>query len=220
MKGPAGLAPYIEPDRGRVHADGSQLRGPSARDASPGLAGSQAASVPTPELMVREAPAFGMTPTQKRAFDVITNNPNIPREHLALWLAVSEGRVRQVMHGLMDTWGLVEPHGGCGNTRYMLSGDAMRYIAYRDRSTLETTWRLWSAVPRTDPDGQGPYEGNLNNRWSTLPEHTRGLSWALSKIGGAGRTGQSGNCCERRSGAAGGGITMPSVPSHPTRSRI
>ena len=149
------------------------------------------ASVPDPDLMVREAPAFGMTPTQKWAFDIITNSPNIPREHLARWLAVSEGRVSQVMRGLVDTWGLVESHGGRGNTRYTLSAGGVRYIAYRDRSTLETARGLWSASLRTDPDGQGLHEGSLNNRWSNLPEHTRGLSWILSKLGGEARADRS-----------------------------
>ena len=45
----------------------------------------------------------------------------IPREHLALWLGVSEGRVSQMMHSLVNTWSLVERRGQRGNTRYTLS---------------------------------------------------------------------------------------------------
>ena len=51
------------------------------------------ASLPRPERMAQAAPAFGLSPSEKRTLDIITDHPMIPREHLATWLGVSEGRV-------------------------------------------------------------------------------------------------------------------------------
>ena len=61
------------------------------------------ASIPRPERMVGAASAFGITPSEKRTLDLITDHPMIPREHLATWLGVSEGRVSQMMHNLVKT---------------------------------------------------------------------------------------------------------------------
>ena len=69
------------------------------------------ASIPRPEQMVQSAPAFGVSPAEKRTLDLITDHPMIPREHLACWLGVSEGRVSQTMHSLVNTWSLVERRG-------------------------------------------------------------------------------------------------------------
>ena len=69
------------------------------------------ASLPRPDRMAQAAPTFGISPSEKRTLDLITNHPMIPREHLALWLGVSEGRVSQMMHSLVNTWSLVERRG-------------------------------------------------------------------------------------------------------------
>ena len=79
------------------------------------------ASIPDPELMVQAAPNFGISPAEKRTLDLVTDHPMIPREHLSRWLGVSEGRVSQMTHSLVDTWGLVERRGRRGDTRYTLS---------------------------------------------------------------------------------------------------
>jgi len=50
------------------------------------------ASLPDPDRMVHAAPAFRVSPAEKRALDLITDQPMIPREHLAHWLGVSDGR--------------------------------------------------------------------------------------------------------------------------------
>ena len=72
------------------------------------------ASLPRPERMAKAAPAFGVSPAKKRTLDLITDHPMIPREHLALWLGVSAGRVSQMMQSLVNTWGLVERRGKRG----------------------------------------------------------------------------------------------------------
>ena len=63
------------------------------------------ASLPDTEHMVSLEPAFGLTPSEKRTLDLITDHPMIPREHLARWLGVSEGRVSQMLHNLVNAWG-------------------------------------------------------------------------------------------------------------------
>ena len=86
------------------------------------------ASLPRPERMAQAAPAFGISPSEKRTLDLITDHPMIPREHLAIWLGVSEGRVSQMMRHLVDTWGLVERRGKRGDTRYTLSAEGIRFV--------------------------------------------------------------------------------------------
>ena len=49
------------------------------------------ASLPSPERMARAAPAFGVSPSEKRTLDLIIDHPMISREHLSIWLGVSEG---------------------------------------------------------------------------------------------------------------------------------
>ena len=97
------------------------------------------ASIPRPERMVQAAPTFGISPSEKRTLDLVTDHPMIPREHLARWLGVSGGRISQMMHSLVNTWGLVERRGQRGDTRYTLSVEGIRYITHRDRAQLPTT---------------------------------------------------------------------------------
>ena len=94
------------------------------------------ASLPDPQRMVRAAPAFGVNPSEKRALDLITDHPMIPREHLARWLGVSDGRVSQMTRSLQDPWGLIEQHGKRGDVRYTLSERGIGYITRRDREQL------------------------------------------------------------------------------------
>ncbi|MCY4448399.1 MAG: helix-turn-helix domain-containing protein [Chloroflexi bacterium] len=94
------------------------------------------ASLPHPERMARSAPAFGLSPSEKRVLDLLTDHPMLPRGHLGRWLGVSEGRVSQVMRSLVDTWGLIERHGHRGCVRYTLSDGSIRYVAHRDRAQL------------------------------------------------------------------------------------
>ena len=92
------------------------------------------ALIPNPERMVQAAPTFGISLSEKRTLDLITDHPMIPREHLACWLGVSEGRVSQMMHSLVDTWGVIEHQGKRGDTRYTLSAEGIRYVTHRDRA--------------------------------------------------------------------------------------
>ena len=112
------------------------------------------ASIPRPERMVQAAPTFGVSPSEKRTLDLVTDHPMIPREHLARRLGVSEGRVSQVMHNLVNAWGLVERRGKRGDTRYPLSAEGIRYVTHRNRAQLPTTRGMWSTALTTDRQGR------------------------------------------------------------------
>ena len=140
------------------------------------------ASLPRPERMAQAAPAFGISPSEKRTLDLITDHPMIPREHLATWLGVSEGRVSQMMHSLVNTWGLVERRGQRGDTRYTLSAEGIRYITHRDRAQLPTTRAIWSTALTTDKQGRRRHVGYRIETWARQTKHADGITWFLSKL--------------------------------------
>ena len=140
------------------------------------------ASLPRPEGMAQAAPAFGISPAEKRTLDLITDHPMIPREHLALWLGVSEGRVSQMMRSLVDTWGLVERRGPRGDTRYTLSAEGIRYVTHRDRAQLPTTQGIWSTALTTDKQGRRRHVGHRIETWARQTKHADGITWFLSKL--------------------------------------
>ena len=140
------------------------------------------ASLPRPERMAQAAPAFGVSPSEKRTLDLITDHPMIPREHLALWLGVAEGRVSQMMRSLVDTWGLVERRGRRGDTRYTLSAEGIRYVTHRDRAQLPTTQGIWSTALTTYKQGRRRHLGHRIETWARQTKHTDGITWFLSKL--------------------------------------
>ena len=140
------------------------------------------ASIPHPERMVRAAATFGISPSEKRTLDLTTDHPMIPREHLARWLGVSEGRVSQMMHSLVDSWGLVERRGKRGDTRYTLSAEGIRYITHRDRTQLPTTRGIWSTDPTTDRQSRRRYVGHRIDTWARQTKHADGVTWFLSEL--------------------------------------
>ena len=160
-----------------VSAHGSPGGGPHT--ASPSR---KRASLPRPERMAQAAPAFGVSPSEKRTLDLITDHPMIPREHLATWLGVSEGRVSQMMHSLGNTWGLVERRGKRGDVRYTLSAEGIRYITHRDRAELPTTRGIWSTVLTTDKQGRRRHVGHRIETWARQTKHADGITWFLSKL--------------------------------------
>ena len=140
------------------------------------------ASLPHPERMVQAAPTFGISPSEKRTLDLVTDHPMIPREHLANWLGVSEGRVSQMMHNLVNTWGLVERRGKRGDTRYTLSAEGIRYVTHRDRAQLPTTRGIWSTALMTDRQGRRRHVGHRIETWARQTKHADGITWFLSKF--------------------------------------
>ena len=140
------------------------------------------ASLPRPERMAQAAPTFGVSPSEKRTLDLITDHPMIPRRHLALWLGVSEGQVSQMMHSLVDTWNLIERHGKRGNVRYTLSAEGIRYITHRDRAQLPTTRGIWSTALTTDKQGRRRHVGHRIETWARQTKHADGITRFLSKL--------------------------------------
>ena len=140
------------------------------------------ASIPRPERMAQAAPAFGVSPSEKRTLDLITDHPMILREHLATWLGVSEGRVSQMMRSLVDTWGLVEQNGKRGDTRYTLSAEGIRYVTHRDRAQLPTTQGIWSTARTIDKQGRRRHVGHRIETWARQKKHADGITWFLSKL--------------------------------------
>ena len=140
------------------------------------------ASLPRPERMAQSAPAFGVSPSEKRTLDFITDHPMIPREHLALWLGVSEGRVSQMMRSLVNTWGLVERRGKRGDVRYTISAEGIRYVTHRDRAELPTTQGIWSTALTADKQGRRRHVGHRIETWARQTKHADGITWFLSKL--------------------------------------
>ena len=140
------------------------------------------ASMPRHERMAQCAPAFGVSPSEKRTLDLITDHPMILREHLAHWLGVSEGRVSQMMRTLVDTWSLVERRGQRGDTRYTLSAEGIRYVAHRDRAQLPMTQGIWSTALTTDKQGRKRHLGHRIETWARQTKHADGITWFLSTL--------------------------------------
>ena len=149
------------------------------------------ASIPNPERMVQAAPTFGVSPSEKQTLNLIADHPMIPREHLARWLGVSEGRVSQMMRSLVDTWGLVERRGKRGDTRYTLSAEGIRYITHRDRAQLPTTRGIWSTALTTDHQGRRRHVGHRIDTLARQTRHADGITWFLSKLEAEVRAGSS-----------------------------
>ena len=160
-----------------VSAHGSPGGGPRMESPS-----RKRASLPRPERMAQAAPAFGISPSEKRTLDLVTDHPMIPREHLALWLGVSEGRLSQMMHNLGNTWGLIERRGQRGDTRYTLSAEGIRYVTHRDRAQLPTTQGIWSTALTTDKQGRRRHVGHRIETWARQTKHADSITWFLSKL--------------------------------------
>ena len=140
------------------------------------------ASLPDPERMMQAAPVFGLSPSEKRTLDLITDHPMIPREHLASWLGVSKGRVSQMVLSLVKTWGLIERHGKRGDSRYTLSAEGIRYVTHRDRAELPTTRGIWSTELTTDKEGRCRHMGHRIETWARQTRHADGITWFLSQL--------------------------------------
>ena len=106
----------------------------------------------------------------------------VNREHLALWLGVSEGRVSQMVRSLVNTWGLIERRGKRGDTRYTLSAEGIRYVTHRDRAQLPTTQGIWSTALTTDKQGRRRHVGHRIETWARQTNHADGITGFLSKL--------------------------------------
>ena len=162
-----------------VISEASRSVGGGSRAASPER---KRASLPQPERMMQASPAFGLTPSEKRTLDLVTDHPMIPGRHLALWLGVSKGRTSQILHGLVNDWGLIERRGKRGGSRYTLSDEGIRYVTHRDRAELPTTRGIWSTALTTDRQGRRRHVGHRIETWARQTKHADGITWFLSQL--------------------------------------
>ena len=154
----------------------------TARGSLPPQRARRSASLPHPERMAREAPAFGLSPSEKRVLDLLTDHPMLPRGHLGRWLGVSEGRVSQVMRSLVDTWGLIECHGPRGRVRYTLSDVGIRHVAHRDRAQIPAARETWSTALTRGRHGRRRHLGHRINTWARQTKHADTVTWFLSEL--------------------------------------
>ena len=138
--------------------------------------------MPNPERMAQATLDFGVSPSENQTLDIITARPMIPRDHLALWLRVSEGRVSQVIRSLVSAWGLVERRGKRGDIRYTLSAEGIRYVIRRDRAQLPTTQGIWSTALSTNKQGRRRHVEHRIETWARQTKHADGNTWLLSKL--------------------------------------
>ena len=125
------------------------------------------ASIPDPGRMAQAAPAFGLSPAEKRTLDLITDHPMIPRAHLATWLGVSEGRFSQMMHGLLKTWGLIERH---GKRATFATPCPPRAFATLRTGTAQSCRPRGASGARLSP----PTNRDGNGTWATVSRRGRG----------------------------------------------
>ncbi len=167
---------------GRRTLDDVRWRRRSRRGSLPQVRGRKRASLPHPERMARSAPAFGLSPSEKRVLDLLTDHPMLPREHLARWLGVSEGRVSQMMRSLEDTWSLIELHGSRGRVRYTLSDEGIRHVAHRDRADLPAAREVWSTALTRDRHGRRRHLGHRIDTRARQTKHADAVTWFLSEL--------------------------------------
>ena len=157
-------------------------RGSPNRGRFTGAPDRKRASLPDTERMVSSAPALVLTPSEKRTLDLVTDHPMIPREHLERWLGVSEGRVSQMLHNLVNACGLVERRGKRRDVRYALSEEGIRYVTHRDRAELPTTRGIWSTELTSDNHGRPRHLGHRIETWARQTRHADGVTWFLSEL--------------------------------------
>ena len=140
------------------------------------------ASLPRPERMAQAAPAFGVSPSEKRTLDLVTDRPMIPREHLARWLGVSEGRVSQMMRNLVNTWGLVERRGKRATPATRCPPRAFATSPTGTAPSFPTRRGIWSTALTTDKQGRTRHVGHRIETWARQTKHADGITWFLSKL--------------------------------------
>ena len=181
--GPSPLAQGLVGDRQQLLlAEGCDLPQQPRRRASHPVTGAEASFVAPARVVGAGRASLRHQPFGEADAGPHHRPPDDPREHLATWLGVSEGRVSQVMRSLVDTWGLVERQGKRGDTRYTLSAEGIRYVTHRDRAQLPTTRGIWSTALTTDKQGRRKHVGHRIETWARQTKHADGITWFLSKL--------------------------------------
>ena len=141
------------------------------------------ASLPRPERMAQAAPAFGVSPSEKRTLDLITDHPMIPREHLALWLGVSEGRVSQMMRSPRQHLGPCRAAGQTGRhpLHAVRRGHSLRH-PQGPRPASHHAGHMEHRPHHRPPGPQASRGPPHSRRGRRQTKHADGITWFLSKL--------------------------------------
>ena len=144
------------------------------------------ASIPHPERAwcgLRRPSASAQS--EKRTLDLVTDHPMIPREHLARWLGVSEGRVSQMVHSLVNTWGLDQAPGQTWrhSLHAFCRGDPLHHSQGPCRN-CRPRGASGALTLTTDRQSRGHrrHVGHRIDTWARQTKHADGITWFLSKL--------------------------------------
>ena len=135
------------------------------------------ATMPEPARQLAPALAVQLTRADKATLDLLAAWPLCTRPQLAGLLGgVTRHRAGQALRSLLRR-ALVRAEG----PRYVLTDDALKYLAHRDRAAVGPTLAQWSAAASTRPPqpatGSAPaYAGTALRALAAQPEHQAGLT--------------------------------------------
>ena len=127
-------------------------------------------------------------PAEKRALDLLSDWPWASRRDLAGLMGVSTRRVSQLVAKL-EEFGLLSNASARGTRRLALSDRALALSARRDRTSVGTARRRWSAAP-LDPEAPLTWRNVTGSRGRQLlrnVEHTGAVHWFLGSLAGQAR---------------------------------
>ena len=141
------------------------------------------ASIPNPERMVQAAPTFGVSPSEKRILDMVTDHPMMPRDHLACWLG-GFGRADQPDDAQPSStrgdWSSDEENAETLATRCPLKAFATSLTGIV--RNCRPTQGIWSTALTTDHQGRTRHVGHRIDTWVRQTRHADGITWFLSKL--------------------------------------
>ena len=141
---------------------------------------------PAPDWLL---PAL-LKPAGKRVLDLLSDWPWASKPDLAGLMGVSGRRVSQVVAGL-EGFGLVSHTAAAGQHRLALADRGLALLARRDRTSIGTARRRWSAAP-IDPLAPPTWRNVSGSRSRQLlrnVEHTGAVHWFIAALAAQARAG-------------------------------
>ena len=138
-------------------------------------------TIPDPERIVDAAPAFGISPSEKRTLDLITNHPMIPVSTCRLAPRLrGTGQPDDTQLGEDLGAGRVSRQTWRRSTHPVRRGHSLRYPPGPRRAP--TTPGIWSTEITTDNEGRPRHVGHRIETWARQTKHADGVTWFLSKL--------------------------------------
>ena len=135
-------------------------------------------SMPEPREQLASSLSVQLTAAEKQVLDLLASWPICTKEQLAgLMGGVTRRRVNQVLRSLTNRF-LLKAEG----KRYVLTDDGLRYLARRDRASVNMILRRWSAERHNGHDSRAPgYHGtSLRTVASQMDHHDAVTSFAAT----------------------------------------